>query len=164
MHNAPSVSYPVGRSAFLARAMLAGWLGAVAVTALSWPTDAPPWRSVLAVFSLVLPAVLGWRFWRQLPRDGQLRWDGQDWHSPSAPDQPAALHVQLDGQRHMLVRLQLLVNPAAAPERRIWQLFGARGTEWLWLEATGDPDRWPDLRRAAFARSARVSPTAVDSP
>ena len=147
MHHAPSVSYPVGRPVFVARLLVAVWLMGSVVTVITASLDAPAWRHLLSAVALALPALLGWRFWRGMPV-GLLRWDGQAWHGPAAPDQPLSLHVQRDGQRYLLVRLMPLAGEpgAARPAGR-----GPAAISWLWLDGRMEPSRWQDVRRAAFA-------------
>jgi hypothetical protein len=66
---------------------------------------------------------------------GGLRWDGHDWHGPDAAN--ASLSVHLDLQRYLLVRL----NVPSSPD------------QWLWLDASSDPVRWDDFRRAVYSRA-----------
>ncbi len=137
MHNAPSVTYPVGRSSFLGGLLGVLWLAGAGVTALGgriW--GAGGWRWTLALAVLLLAALLALHFWRRMPK-GALRWDGHAWQGPYAPVAPARLSVHLDLQRHLLVRL----HHAPVMQR------------WLWLDAASDPSRWNDLRRAVYSRA-----------
>jgi toxin CptA len=135
MHNAPSVSYPVGRplSAGLLGAVL--WSAGVAVT-LFWAhqADQPGWRQAAA--GLMLAVFGGWTLlaWLRSPR-GDLHWDGSGWTTPLC-NAAGAIEVTLDLQRLLLVR---------------WS--GPGSSQWLWLERRRYPQRWMDLRRAVYSRA-----------
>ena len=68
--------------------------------------------------------------------DGQLNWDGTQWHWLGAEEQAlSALTCVLDLQTRMLVNIH-----------------GEQGScHWLWLEAGGMGARWQALRRAVVA-------------
>ena len=140
MHNAPPVTYPLGRSHFQGFAVLGLWLAGVGVLALWWrAAPAADWRlwSALAVV-LAAGVAAGWA-WLHSPV-GQLRWDGQDWRRESLGYQSGTpvreLVVALDFQRVMLLRLE---NQDHA-------------TLWLWAGRSAQPERWLDLRRAVHAQ------------
>jgi toxin CptA len=86
MHNAPSVSYPVGRSRFCGVLLAALWLAGA--------------------------ALVGAWCWQQAMRPGNLRWDGQVWlwHAAGLADgaeaEPVVLRAHLDFQRHLLISLR----------------------------------------------------------
>lgn len=138
MHNAPAVSYPVGRSRFHGvMVVAAGLLGGL--TLLLWLTApvATGWRQWFFV-AVLLVAVLGaGDAWRRSPR-GTLRWSGYVWEwASSGATQVGRLVVHLDFQSWMVVSLR--------PDR---------GTpRWLWPERRSDALNWDALRRAVFARS-----------
>jgi toxin CptA len=146
MHNAPSVSYPVGRPRFAGLLAAGLWLVGAGVTAV-WvqQADAPGWRQVVATIAL---AVLGsWALfsWLRSP-SGQLQWDGAGWAGPAgaaggAPD------VALDLQQVLLVRWQAPASP-----------------RWLWLERSRCPQRWLDLRRAVYSRARPQALSAARPP
>lgn len=151
MRNAPSVRYPVGRSAL--HATLVGLLSFAGALALLLP-------------ALVYPAVPGWLWgagvvlwsgwsvcagvaWWHTPQ-GQLQWDAHA--MPVAgfsagvwrwmPDGGSVVELQSldwtwDVQHQLLLRLN-------APGHRL---------PWLWLERRQDPLRWDDLRRALTAHA-----------
>ena len=135
MHNAPSVSYPVGRARFSGLLAAGLWLAAAAST-LAWlhEADAPGWRHGLAFAALV--ATGGWALvsWVRSPR-GELHWDGAAWTGPFGTG-ASGLEVALDLQRVLLVR---------------WRAPG--DAHWLWLERSRCPHRWLDLRRAVYSRA-----------
>jgi hypothetical protein len=134
MHNAPAVSYPVGRSRFQ------GWLLSVValiglVSAAVWFTqaDALGWRQWLMLSVAISVAFGAWWQW-QHAETGQLAWDGVVWTWTAAQ---ASLPVQLtliaDVQRAML----LLLNSAHSDSRR-----------WIWVDRDASSTRWLALRRA----------------
>ncbi len=148
MHNAPSVVYPLGRSRFQGRVLVALWFAGLAVTLL-WAVSAPrlDWRLGVAVLALLTAAAAAWSGWRHAP-SGQVRWDGQVWHWESPGYRSGtpvlALSVVLDFQRVLLLRLE---NQDHA-------------TLWLWAHRAAMPERWMDLRRAVYSRR-KASPAAA---
>lgn len=153
MRNAPSVRYPVGRSAL--HALLVGVLAFLGLLSLLLPIGVYP----------VVPAWLqgggmvlwgGWLAWAVLSWrracSGHLQWDAR---ATPAPDLPAgvwrwwpddgptvelqSLDWMWDVQNHVLLRLR-------APGQR---------PLWLWLARQRDPLRWDDLRRALTAHAGR---------
>jgi toxin CptA len=149
MHNAPSVSYPVGRSRLAPRLLLGVWaVGAAGVAAWSWQFSGAPWRTGLIVAALLLAGMAAWRAAR-LGEGAQLLWDGQHWTcSGSVQRAGAQAFVHLDLQSLMLVRL-------CAP---------GRGAAWLWLERGAHPSRWLDIRRALHAGRPTTSQEAAARP
>ena len=153
MHNAPSVSHPVGRSRFCGVLLAALWLaGAALVGAWCWQQAEPGWRQALALASLPLSAVGAWRSWRAM-RPGNLRWDGQVWlwHAAGLADgaeaEPVVLRAHLDFQRHLLISLRQSSGSVA----------------WCWLESAQMPQRWADLSRAVYS-PARSQAVLDDAP
>lgn len=149
MYNAPSVTYPVGRSFFQAGllfglALLGAGLGA------GWIIASPRFGAAqlaMVLLWLMAAAVAGW-CWRR-PARGELQWDGQAWawRSAAAPAAwPGQVAVRLDWQRGLLLAF-----------------VGESGrTQWLWLARSADATRWPALRRALYAASGRrASPLDV---
>ena len=65
MHNAPSVSYPAGRSRFAAALLLLAWLMGGAVTAMWWlQSQSPGWRQSAAWLVLAAAgAFAAWNWW-----------------------------------------------------------------------------------------------------
>jgi toxin CptA len=144
MHNAPSVSYPVGRCAFVrwlsvGLAVLSGLVG------LGWllhqGTSVLLW---VAGGLWVVACVAGWRSYQA--QGGKLTWDGQVWCWHDAPlhdDGLGELQVLLDLQHTLLLRWQPSdVSPSVQ-------------TVNLWLSAESAPDFWQDLRRAVYAHDNR---------
>jgi toxin CptA len=143
MHAAPSVSYPVGRSAFAGRLLAALiLLGLAAATA--WTLQAPPsaWRHGLAFGSLGICSAVAMLAWLHSPQ-GVLRWDGTEWQWLAGQGSaPGRIELALDLQSHLLLRWR--GEDGAAP--------------WFWLERKSDPSHWDALRRAVYSRATPVSP------
>ena len=141
MHNAPSVSYPVGRSRFLGGLLALLWCAGVSAVAL-WCQQATPsgWRRVAAAGAVLLSAGVAVLAWRRQP-EGLLTWDGQAWSWRGC-------------------MLPAGASPRVVMDFQAWMLLGwpapARA-EWLWLERRHAPGRWRDLRRAVYSR-ARILP------
>ena len=142
MHNAPAVTYPVGRSSIQGMIGLALWLlGALSVAA--WSMTSPEvWRVAGAAGLTVGVAMLsGVSWWRS--RTGLLQWNADGWQLQLGghwgDGQPS---VALDLQRCLVLR---------------WR--ASRGTgNWLWLDRASAPAHWDDLRRAVYSRAI------VDAP
>ena len=143
MHAAPSVTYPVGRSAFagLLLACVAA-AGLAAVLAFTLQSDGFGWRQAAAWAAwaaAVLPAATAWL----RSAHGALRWDGLAWQwdegGRAMPGQP---EIALDLQSRLLLR------------------WGGEGsaTRWLWLERTSAPSHWDALRRAVYSRASAPIP------
>jgi toxin CptA len=137
MHNAPAVSFPVGRSHF--QAWIIGFMVFLGgVIGLLWVTqvDESGWRQALFAIAYVATCVLAAVMW-QRSAQGILRWDGQAWrwqieHATIC----GVLTVHLDLQFFLLVSLR------AENGDRFW----------LWPERQSAKTRWQDLRRAVFSR------------
>lgn len=136
MHNAPSVSYPVGRSRFHVIGLLVIALVGIA-TGLLWRQQAQPpvWQQILFLLVWLLSSSAAvWR-WRDSPC-GVLRWDGQLWHwDLGGSTVIGQLTVQLDLQHVLLLHLRAASGAAT----------------WFWLERGGETILWDALRRAAFS-------------
>ena len=140
MHSAPPVVYPLGRSSFHARILLGLWLGGLAAFAMwCYAATSFDWRLAAALAAVSAAAVVAWLGWKNSPQ-GRLRWDGQTWCWESQGYQSGTpvrtLSVALDFQRILLLCLE---NHDHA---RLW----------LWAERSAMPERWMDLRRAAYSR------------
>ena len=142
MHNAPTVSYPLGRSAWLGAPLVVLWLAGVAALAI-WcaSVDALSWRQGLDLALWLLLGGWSWRAWRGQVQ-GELSWTGMHWlllRDPSAPCE-GMVSVQLDLQHLLLLRFTPVTGPAC----------------WLLPLRATQPQRWQDLRRAVYSR-ARTS-------
>ncbi len=137
MHNAPSVSYPVGRSLVAGALACAAWLlGALACVQWTVQSQASGWRLVAAGIALAAAALASaWNWWA-MPR-GILGWDGQSWTWTAAGTAYAGtVEVRLDLQQCLLVHFR---SPAVS--------------HWLWLERAHCAERWDELRRAVYSRA-----------
>lgn len=137
MHNAPAVSYSVGRSSFHARLVACvAFVGAV--TLFTWTGQADQWlvRHVGAwLFWLLSTVWATWCWWRT--PSGVLQFAGEYWNWVGT-DQTLTVTVvaQLDLQHTLLVLMR------DAQSR----------SSWLWLEQRRKPQRWAALRRAVYAK------------
>ena len=144
MHNAPSVSYPVGRCAFQ-RWLYLGFICVTSAVLLVWALN----QSLTAAWFAALSAeALGaWLGWKALGHVGTLTWDGQVWclHDQNSADVDALgeVDVALDVQKALLLRwLPTSDTLQATPQ-------------WLWLGSQASSERWQDLRRAVYQRMNR---------
>jgi toxin CptA len=142
MHNAPSVSYPVGRCAFqrwlyvcftlLASAVLWAW-------ALNQETGL---FGYFAACAAALGVALGWR---SLQHQATLTWDGHVWclHGANTAREDALgqVHVALDAQKALLLRWQPTSDTRQSKP------------VWLWLGAEQSHSHWLSLRRAVYQRA-----------
>ena len=145
MHNAPSVSYPVGRSLVAAAlATAASLLGALVIGLWAAQSQLSGWRIGLACLAwLGAASISAWKWW--VTPKGVLAWDGQAWTWNGNGDGVAAdsgrLEVSLDLQHSLLVRW-------CSPTARLW----------LWLERRRRAERWDELRRAVYSRARIDTP------
>ena len=143
MHNAPSVSYPVGRCAFQRQLYLLLMLATLAVLgawALNQGITRVWWAAVwLAMFGSVLGAF-------SLRYVATLSWSGQHWclhdQSGKKPDVLGEVEVILDTQKTLLLRWQPTSDKL--PTSFVW----------LWLGAELPSSRWQELRCAVYQRKA----------
>lgn len=151
MHNAPSVSFPVGRSRFYGALLAAAWALAALTGAVWWMqarTDALHLAAWFGVWALA--GALAWRNWQRAPA-GMLRWQDRQWRfMPAAAahaGQPlAGVQVVLDLQHVLLLRVEA-ADPDVKP--------ASPGSAWLWLARRDDPPHWYALRRAVHDRTVQ---------
>ncbi len=143
MHNAPALTYVVGRSRAYAClvVLIALVMTAVGVLWLGQMAEAG-WRAWLYVWTSL--ATLLFAVWHgsRLPR-GSLHWDGQAWSwSSTGPARAVTLRVHADFLSGFVLGLH------DEDGKRFW----------LWPERGHDPMYWSALRRAVFSRdgSARA--------
>lgn len=139
MHNAPSVSFPVGRSRF--QGQLIGWLvGLGVLTVFAWCAQAENlgWRHWFAASLCLTTATWsGWSWWRT--PIGSVSWDGVVWRwTTGARSVVVVPEPALDLQVAILLRLPVTADT---------------GVNWLWLERTSNSPRWMALRRAIYSRA-----------
>jgi toxin CptA len=149
MHTAPSVSYPVGRSAFAAGLQAAIVLAGLAAAA-AWSVQSSTfgWRQGLAFGAVLVGAALATLAWLRSPT-GTLHWDGNGWNwQEGRQTGPGDPEPALDLQSRMLVKWR----PAAGRAR------------WLWLEKQSAPAHWDALRRAVYSRARAPVPRAGEPP
>jgi len=135
MHNAPAVSFPVGRSRFQKTLMLAVLLTGAFVQGTWWLQSVE--HGIAHGMGLLLWLVSGaWAFGsfgRTLQQ--QLVWDGQDWRLQSgALSLLVRPQVVLDLQHSLLVCLRPVAGTSV----------------WVWPAQRAQPERWLALRRALF--------------
>ena len=148
MHGAPSVSYPVGRSALAGALLLAVWaLGLLACLAFAWQGASPLRIAAATGACLACGAWAGAWWWRQPA--GLLAWDSAAWSwSEGDPEvRTGDLVLLLDLQSLLLLR---------------WRAPGR--TRWLWAERSRLPARWDALRRAVYSRASPEAPSRVEPP
>jgi hypothetical protein len=142
MHNAPSVSYPVGRCAFQAW-LFVGLTLLTAAVLLAWALHQGLgfvwWGAATACAIAVYLGLQALRY------AATLTWDGQVWYlhdqSSGQVDTLGKVHVTLDVQKALLLRwLPASDTLQAKPQ-------------WLWLALQASDNRWQDLRRAVYQRS-----------
>lgn len=156
MRNAPSVSYPVGRSAFQAGVIVVlGLLGALALLLPRlWCPAVPGWVWAVGAILWLLWCAWAGLGWRRTP-SGRLHWDVRALPTAGTragvwrwlPDGAPAVELQAldwvwDAQVVVLARPH-------SPGQRV---------PWLWLEGWREPARWDDLRRALTAHAGHRPP------
>jgi toxin CptA len=148
MHNAPSVSYPVGRSRFSAGVLLLIWLVAAVAIARWWAqVQAPGWRVGAAALLLVCAGLWAAWNWAHSPV-GSLAWNGAAWNWASRQaSEEGEPEVSLDLQRWLLLRW--------SSDQRI---------RWFWVERGRGVERWDDLRRAVYSRASPRAPGQAEPP
>ena len=137
MHNAPAVSYPVGRSRFqvifLSSLSVLGWCAAVIWMVQAQNTD---WRQGLMLSGAVLTGLGAVWQWRHAPI-GQLSWEGGSWSwAAFGNTESVQLAVVVDLQMAMV----LILRTNGTKDR------------WLWVQRDASPARWLALRRAVYQR------------
>ena len=152
MRNAPSVIYPVGRSAFHGRVLCAlGLSGALALGLLGWLSPGWPvgWVASGCVVWLMWA---GWavRSWWYVP-DAMLHWDARA--AAALPGgRTGRWRWQLPESEPVdLTRVEWLIDAGAVLLLRL-HAEGSRA-RWVWLEAGRAPSRWDELRRALTAHT-----------
>lgn len=146
MRDAPSVSYPVGRSAFFGLVLLAlGILGlavllAWAVTPVAEGRAGP--ALLVGVTGWAGWLAWAWASWRASPR-GRIEWRA------GATGTGGAWYWCPDDRRPLRLR---------APPEPVWDVYWAvlvrLEGRWAWLEAGDDGARWWALRRALLAAAS----------
>ena len=142
MHNAPSVSYPVGRCAFQ-RWIFSGVALLTSAVLIAWAFSQGLKWLWFAGFSAT--ALGAWQGWRALGQRGMLTWDGQVWclhdQAEDLEDALGEITVMWDVQKALLLR-RLPASDTLTSK-----------PQWLWLGLQSSDQRWQDLRRAVYQRS-----------
>ena len=138
MHDAPSVTYPVGRSHWGAGIALTLWLAGLVLTVLwSAQPQVTWWRLGAAWTAVAVGGAVAALAWWRTPA-GAFAWDGAAWTWSPAGGVPVTgqFRLSLDLQHALLVR---------------WHDEGAG--RWFWLERQRRREAWDDLRRAVYSRA-----------
>lgn len=142
MHNAPAVSYPVGRSFVREACLLLPWLLAGLVCAV-WALQSEQFYAAHGL-GLLLWLSGAWLVQAELrrPTEGLLAWDGQSWvWEAGGRRYVGALRLRLDWQQGVVLEFRPLDGPGV----------------WLWIERGMAPRLWDGLRRALYAPAAPAS-------
>ena len=139
MHNAPAVSFPVGRSRIQPWFLLVAWLAGAAVCGY-WAglMDVTGWRRGLALALPVAVGLVALASWVASRREAvaRLHWDGECWRlETAAAARAASVAAHFDFQGFLLLCIR----------------FEHGGVRWLWLEKSADVPLWHALRRAVHA-------------
>ncbi len=148
MHNAPAVSYPVGRSRFQGILIALSTLSGIAV-GIVWhqQANAGGWREWLFITSLASASIVALLVWQRMP-GGRLLWDGQAWSWTSADTSSfGVMAVHLDLQSWLVLSLRTDAGV------RIW----------LWPQRSTDAMHWSALRQAVFSGRARSQTLSAGS-
>ncbi|WP_333841593.1 hypothetical protein [Limnohabitans sp.] len=141
MHNAPSVSYPLGRCAFQ-RWLYACFVVLTSAVLFAWAIHQEvTWVWGMAALAAAMGGLLGWRALGQV---GMLTWNGQVWclqiPGDGCREVWGEVSVALDVQKALLLRWQPASDTLKAKPL------------WLWLGSEGARHHWQDLRRAVYQR------------
>ena len=149
MHNAPAVTYPVGRARQVGAMVATVWLLALAVIVAAAPlTNSSLIKTSAAVAVWLVCGSAAWRWWQSTVH-GRLSWNGAEWlWTPKGLARPELGHPEViwDMQRVLLV---------------LWH--GQTQRQWLWLVQSAQAAHWLDLRRAVYSRP-RIDASDADSP
>ena len=148
MHNAPAVSYPVGRSRFQGTLIALSTLSGIAV-GIAWHKQAGAggWRGWLFIMSLAAASIVALLAWQRMP-SGRLLWDGQAWSWTSADTSSfGVMAVHVDVQAWMVLSLRTDAGV------RIW----------LWPQRSADAMHWSALRQAVFSGRVGSQPLSASS-
>jgi toxin CptA len=134
-HDAPPVTYPLGRSVFQASVLAGFWLaGLTAAGAWVYLVRQLDWR-IGVCFAFFIVA-----------------WDGQSWRWESPGYQTGVAEHQLsvlaDFQGVMLLRIE----------------NHAKAGMWLWVERKSFPERWMDFRRAVYSPARGLAASGALHP
>ncbi|MGE0100072.1 MAG: hypothetical protein AB7S86_17165 [Hydrogenophaga sp.] len=159
MHNAPSVTYPVGRCRFFAVLLSMLGLAGLWVLILWWVAASPAsvfqqwegWGGLTLGMAWGLWAAIAWR---GSPRGG-LTWDA---HAPAASLSPEEARGAWRWRDSVSVEAVRLAGVDFIVDLQILALLRLHGAQqsprWVWVERWRKPEHWNDLRRALQSSSA----------
>lgn len=150
MHNAPAVSYPVGRSRYQVQILcVLAFIGLLAAGAWRTQAQTPDWRQGLMLSGAALTGLGAIWHWRHAPT-GQLSWSGSSWQwgAGSRGAMQARVVVVVDLQRTMLSMLGVGGN--------------AQKKVWMWVERDANPARRMGFRSAVY-QNPRVEQDSLTS-
>lgn len=179
-YSAPPVSYPVGRSRFLALGLMAWSVAAVGIIGLFVHDQAPLTQYVSASSLFLLAALLGvtvalFSCWR-VRQFGWLTWlpvhvgrnadptmhkaaHGRWYWSALNADVPVALDapvVVVDLGNHLAIRLSSHEFLKESTKIGRMRQLGKPHPTWVWLERRAQPDRWLAVRRALWVQPSQT--------
>jgi toxin CptA len=160
MHNAPSVTYPVGRSALYGWILGGVWLlGLVVFCGWCHVVAHVSWRQGVMLVSLLVTGGIALHAWCN-PMTGVLRWTGVSWVWSEVSDctTEGQVSVVVDWQRGLLLYFQPAPQPTAGAATN-----AARRGWWCWLVRSAQPSQWQDLRRAVYSPARMTSNPAPDA-
>jgi toxin CptA len=172
MHNAPAVSFPVGRSHFQAWLLSGVWVaGAAACVYWASVMDGAGWRHGLALAMPVAAGAAAWCGWRR-GSGGCLHWDGQGWRleataaSPSAAARASVLRSDAGSVAGIGTGIEMaIVEVSLHLDLQFFLLLRLRladgSVRWLWLDQGRDLLRWQALRRAVHANADATLPASL---
>lgn len=150
MHNAPPVTYAVGRSAVYGWVLSLVWLaGAGSMGLWCYGVDSVSWRQGLCCLALLVSGSSAYLAWKNSPQ-GSLHWAASSWvwTGQSSHETQGQVHVRLDWQRGLLLHFVPVQG---------------RGL-WLWVSASTQTTRWHSLRRAVYSparMTTKLTPAAL---
>lgn len=155
MYCAPSVEYPAGRSVFAQ--------GVFLLLVLAWSCSQAFWLFSLGKgawpgawwFSTLLGLLCAsWGLWRlRNPLYGTLQWEAAP--AQREPDEPGGKWLWFSSAYRQGTPLERVEWVWDLQHVVLLRLHNAAGlTWWVWLERTGDPTHWDDIRRALKAHDA----------
>lgn len=140
MHNAPAVTYPVGRWSLRPLCLFALAAGGLVVLAFWWQQSVPSAVPAIWLFMTWLAGLVATVRASRQDDSGALTWSGAKWTwSSRAGASNGTLTVLVDVQATVVVIFR-------SDDDRVL---------WFWLRRSVDPSVWPALRRALVSTSGR---------
>ena len=146
MHNAPSVSYPVGRCAFQRKLLLMQTVLSLLLM-LGWALTQPlAWVWIGVSVVVAMAALVQWRV-AVRSQSKTLLWSDGVWLI-----QPTSMPLSTTAARHCVGAVKPVFDGQSTLLLR-WQSTSDRlgsARRWLWLDQSSSPSQWLDLRRAVY--------------